>query len=111
MLTSNKDVCDNLTNRSIGVILDFFKDSKGIVKHVVVTTMDDPASGEEYRKQHNFESLYPGQKAIALQHIELDIKLGEGSTSSATATNCPLRLAWCSTCHKIQVGNVLMPSL
>ena len=102
MLTSNIDVCNNLTNGTMGKILDFVKDANRKIKFVLVI-FDDPSAGEEYRKQINFDHQYPGQRATALKQIEFDFQLREGSTSSATATNFPIRLAWGSTCHKIQV--------
>ena len=102
MLTVNLDVCDNLTNGCLGSIFDFILDSNGNVKYVLVI-FDDPSSGEAYRKSNNYENQYPGLRVTPIKKEEFEYQLKEGSASTATALNFPLKLAWGTTCHKIQV--------
>ena len=109
MLTSNIDVCDNLTNGSMGTIVDFIMDNQGNVNQVLVV-FDDPSSGENSRKLNKYNQRYPGLRVTAIKQIEFDFQIRDGSSSTATATNFPLRLAWASTCHKIQVNCNIMDS-
>ena len=102
MLTMNLDVCDNLANGSLGKVVDFVKKNNGELQYVLVK-FDNEDVGKEYRKKHNFERQYPGENLTAIKKIEFDFQLREGGTSTATAINFPLRLAWATTCHKIQV--------
>ena len=103
MLTYNIDVCDNLTNGSLGQVIAFKRDSKGKVKYVMVK-FDDPESGKERRKEMNFENEYPGENATPIEVMEFEFTYGDRSTASATAVNYPIKLAYSTTAHKIQVG-------
>ena len=102
MLTMNLDVCDGLSNGAIGEVVDYVLDSIGEVTLILVK-FDNDDVGKQYRKEVNYNKEYPGQNIVAIKKIEFDFQLREGSTSSATAINFPLRLAWATTCHKIQV--------
>ena len=53
MLTWNLDVCDSLTNGSLGQVIDFKHDSNGNVKYIMVK-FDDPNAGKERRKQFHW---------------------------------------------------------
>ena len=103
MLTYNIDVCDNLTNGSLGQVIAFKLDSNTKVKYVIVK-FDDPDSGKERRKEINFEKEYPGESATPIEIMQFEFTYGDRSSASATVANYPLRLAYCSTAHKIQVG-------
>ena len=103
MLTYNIDVCDNLTNGSLGQVIAFKRDSKGKVKYVMVK-FDDPESGKERRKEMNFENEYLGENATPIEVMEFEFTYGDRSTASATAVNYPIKLAYSTTAHKIQVG-------
>ena len=102
MLTMNLDVCDNLANGALGEVVDFVKKNNGEIQYILVK-FDSEDVGKEYRKKHNWERQYPGENLTAIKKIEFDFQLREGGTSMATAINFPLRLAWATTCHKIQV--------
>lgn len=66
-------------------------------------------SGKDRRKSLNFDRQYPGINATAIDLLEFDFKLREGSASTATAINSPLTLAWATTAHKIQGHTVKKP--
>ena len=102
MLTMNLDVCDSLSNGALGEIIDFKINTHGEIQYVLVK-FDNDIVGEQYRKQLNFDINYPGQRVTAIKKVEFEFQLREGSASSATAINFPLKLAWATTCHKIQV--------
>ena len=102
MLTINLDVTDNLANGSLGTVVDFFRNPQGEVKYVLVKFDDDDA-GMKYRRELNFDHRYPGQMLTAIKKVEFEFQLKNGSTTTATAINFPLRLAWSTTLHKIQV--------
>ena len=69
---------------------------------------NDPNSGRERRKQFNFEKEYPGENATPIERMEIEFTFGENSSATATAVNFPLRLAYASTAHKIQVIHTFM---
>ena len=102
MLTINLDVTDNLANGSLGTVVDFFQNPQGEVKYVLVK-FDDEDAGVKYRRELNFDHRYPGQMLTAIKKVEFEFQLKKGSTTTATAINFPLRLAWSTTLHKIQV--------
>ena len=108
MLTMNLDVCDNLANGVLGTVVDFVKKVNGELQYVLVK-FDSEDVGKEYRKKINFDRQYPGENLTAIKKIEFDFQLKEGGTSTATAMNFPLRLAWATTCHKIQGHTVKYP--
>ena len=109
MLTMNLDVCDNLANGALGEVVDFVKKANGELQYVLVK-FDSEDVGKEYRKKINFDRQYPGKNLTAIKKIEFDFQLREGGTSTATAINFPLRLAWATTCHKIQGHTVKNPA-
>ena len=103
----NLDVCDGLSNGAIGEVIDFKLDSNGSVNEILVQ-FDNEDVGRQYRKDNkNYNREYPTKNIVAVKKIEFDFQLREGSTSTATAINFPLRLAWATTCHKIQVKTLL----
>ena len=108
MLTMNLDVCDSLANGALGKVVDFVKKTNGELQYILVK-FDNEDVGKEYRKKINFDRQYPGENLTAIKKIEFDFQLREGGTSTATAINFPLRLAWATTCHKIQGHTVKNP--
>ena len=102
MLTSNLDVCDNLSNGTLGEVIDFVFNTKGDIIYVMVK-FDDKTAGENLRRKNNFDKKFPGQNLVGIKKIEFDFQIKKGSTSTATVINFPLKLAWATTCHKIQV--------
>ena len=104
MLTSNIDVCDNLSNGQLGEIVDLIFNEKAELSQILVQ-FDKKEVGTEHRKKNNASNKYRGQNLTCITKIEFEYKLKEGSASTATASNFPLKLAWATTCHKIQVDS------
>ena len=102
MLTWNIDVCDTLTNGTLGQVIAFKRDSKNKVKYILIK-FDDPRSGQERRKELNFEKEYPGENLTPIEKMEIEFTYGEKGSSTATAVNWPLKLAYSGTAHKVQV--------
>ena len=111
MLTYNLDVCDSLTNGSQGKVFDFKYDSNNKIKYVLVI-FDENESGRERRKAFNFEAEYPGRNVtpIALKETNFSLSKNKNNASStATAVQFPLKLAYAATAHKIQGHTVKAP--
>ena len=109
MLSHNLDVCDGLTNGAMGTAVDFKRDPKGKIKFVLVK-FDNEDCGRERRKQLNFDHEYPGQAVTAIELLEFDFTIKEGSSATATAVNFPLRLCYASTSHKVQGHSIKKPN-
>ena len=103
MLTSNLDVCDNLSNGQLGEVVDIILNEKKQVDKVLVQ-FDDEKVGQELRKKYDYSKKYPGRNITVIKKVEFEFRLREGSASTATATNFPLKLAWGTTMHKIQAS-------
>ena len=103
MLTNNIDVCDNLSNGQLGEVVDIITNEKGQVEKVMVE-FDNTNVGQEHRKRYDFSRRYPGRNITCIKKVEMEYRLKEESASSATATNFPLKLAWATSCHKIQAS-------
>ena len=92
MLTSNLDVCDNLSNGQLGEVVDIILNEKKQVDKVLVQ-FDDEKVGQELRKKYDYSKKYPGRNITVIKKVEFEFRLREGSASTATATNFPLKLA------------------
>ena len=103
MLTSNLDVCDNLSNGQLGEVVDILLNEKGQVDKILVE-FDDEKVGREHRKKYDYSKKYPGRNINVIKKVEFEFRLREGSASTATAINFPLKLAWGTTMHKIQAS-------
>ena len=113
MLTYNLDVCDSLTNGSQGEVIGFEYEQSGNIKYVLVK-FDDDESGQELRKQFKNQK-YTEEKITPIGIMEFNYSLSRskyasGSSSTATALQFPLRLAYAATAHKIQGHTVKKPS-
>ena len=81
MLSYNLDVCDSLTNGSLGTVIDFKYDMNNKIKYVLVK-FDESASGRERRKAYNFEKEYPGQYLTHIELLEKTFPLSKHKTKS-----------------------------
>ena len=111
MLTYNLDVCDSLTNGSMGRVIDFTYDKYGKVKLVLVQ-FDEVLSGRERRKNSNTEKDYPGLNVTPIEILEKPYPLSKNKTnasSTATILQFPIKLAYAATAHKIQGHTVKEP--
>ena len=112
MLTYNIDTCDCLTNGAFGEVLGF-KLKKDKIVQVYVHFYDEDV-GKERRKNHvQIQTLFPGKNVTPIELIEFEYSLAKKkscSTSSATAMQFPLRLAFAATAHKVQGQTIKKPN-
>ena len=112
MLTYNLDVCDSLTNGSQGEVIGFEFHNDGGIKYILVK-FDEKESGKERRKSFNFDKKYPGKDVTPIEIKETNFSLSKNKTnasSTATALQFPLKLAYAATAHKIQGHTVKAPN-
>ena len=111
MLTTNLDVCDGLTNGSQGLVVDFEHNKAGKIKYIMVK-FDSKESGQERRKKFKSEEKYAGKDLTPIEILERTFSLSKKQTSAsstATALQFPLRLAYAATAHKIQGHTIKKP--
>ena len=109
MLTYNLDVCDSLTNGSQGKVIDFKYGKHGKIKYILVK-FDENVSGRERRKRFNFGEEYPGITPIEIKETSFSLSKNKTNASStATALQFPLKLAYAATAHKVQGHTVKAP--
>ena len=111
MLTYNLDVCDSLTNGSQGEVIGFEFHKDGRIKYILVK-FDEKESGRERRKSFDFDRKYPGKDVTPIEIKETSFSLSKNKTnasSTATALQFPLKLAYAATAHKIQGHTVKAP--
>ena len=111
MLTTNLDVCDGLTNGSQGLVVDFEYGKAGKIKYIMVK-FDSKESGQERRKKFKSEEKYAGKDLTPIEILERTFSLSKKQTSAsstATALQFPLRLAYAATVHKIQGHTIKKP--
>ena len=106
-LTYNIDVSDSLCNGSLGEVVGFKRDNNNVIKYVMVK-FDKISAGSERRKNYKFLESEFGY-ATPIDLLEQEYHQGKESSSSATAINWPLKLAWGITLHKIKGTTVFHP--
>ena len=105
MLTFNVNIGDSLINGSIGTVVDFVKTNGAITAVMVV--FDDEESGIAQREanRHLKNDKYPNATPIfktSLEYLARNRKSGSVHGCRIKITQFALKLAWASTCHKIQ---------
>ena len=111
-LTFNVNTIDNLVNGALGTVVGIEKNSKGAVECIIVA-FDDSKAGEQQRKKYpNMSKKYEHANGTPIyrQELEYQITSSKGRTIGARAkvVQFPLRLAWASTSHKMQVSCIEM---
>ena len=110
-LIANISTLDKLVNGSLGKIVGFEfkndKDAKGQLACVVVQ-LDDPKAGEIWREKYKGLSRKYGQQngtpiMIVEQEYELKSKTGKSHAAKGKVIQFPIKLAWASTAHGVQV--------
>ena len=79
----------------------------------VLVKFDEIESGKQSRKKFQYENKYPGLNVTPIELKETNFSLSKKQTSAsstATATQFPLRLAYAATAHKIQGHTVKKPN-
>ena len=112
MLKHNVDVLDSLANGTIGEVVGF-ETTEGVVKNVLVQFNDEKA-GRERRKKNSayIQQNFPNIPVTPISKIECRFSLSKNPTSQndfMLATQFPLKLAFCCTCHSIQGQTVVKP--
>ena len=74
MVTYNLDVCDGLTNGSQGTVIDFVRNKKGEIKHILVK-FDEIDSGKQRRKRFEYSNTYPGLNVTPIEVKETNFSL------------------------------------
>ena len=112
MLTFNIDTCDGLTNGAFGEVLGFEIGRTGELQKVIVK-FDEEDVGKERRKRNMYLTNKYGNLATPIERIDLQYSLSKkahAASSSATAIQIPLRLAFAATSYKVQGATVRKPS-
>ena len=112
-LVTNISTLDKLVNGSLGTIVEFeWRNDKDGNAHVVTVmiSLDDLPAGEIQRLKYPRESKkYENENAtpifICEQDYQIRSKYGKGQVPKAKVIQFPLRLAWASTVHGVQVIN------
>ena len=102
----NVDTPDGLVNGEMGTVLDIVKNTKGEVQHIVVK-FDLEETGEMAREKNpHIASRYEQDNGTPIFRQMLDYQVGKAkklSSSKARLWQFPLKLAFASTGHKMQV--------
>ena len=107
MLINNVNIRDSLINGQLGTVIDFIVNEQSEVSAVIVK-FDNPEVGEEQRKAHSLiANKYKSENGTPIFKINLEynVPFRRGSKQhgcKGTITQIPLKLAWSSTCHKVQ---------
>ena len=107
MLTHNLDVSDGLTNGAFGTIFEIEENSEGEVSTILVEFID-PLCGADMRLKTGYNRKYPDKNVTPIKKVELPYR-GNSKVATGTVVQFPLRLAFGSTCHKIQGLTVRKP--
>ena len=113
MLTYNIDTCDSLTNGAFGEVLgyNFVKETE--IKEVYVHFYDKDCGKERRKNYVDLQKKYPGKNVTPITLIEFRYstsKKGYNSSSTTTAIQFPLKLAFAATAHKVQGLTVKKPN-
>ena len=110
-LISNISTLDKLVNGALGTIIgyEWRNDRHGTPQIVaVMVTIDDPPAGEMQRLKYPREAKKYEDKNgtpifICEQEYQMKSKSGKGHVPKAKIIQFPLKLAWASTVHGVQV--------
>ena len=103
MLTFNIDTCDGLTNGAFGEVIGFEFGKAGELLTVIVK-FDEEDVGKERRKRNTNLKYKYGDFATPIEKIDFQYSLSKkaySASSSATAIQLPLRLAFAATSYTV----------
>ena len=112
-LVFNISLIDNLVNGSFGTIVGIETNKTGDKVSAIIVAFDDNDSGQKQREKYpGLSKKYSEQNGtpITRHNLEYQLTTSRGkkhpgsSTGSATVIQFPLRLAYASTGHKMQVS-------
>ena len=104
----NINTPDGLVNGAMGTVIGFERNMKHQVECIMVA-FDSSDCGEIQRAKYpKISSKYKGSKGTPIFPYELEYQIGKKKNSrpspKAKVLQFPLRLAWASTAHKMQVS-------
>ena len=111
-LTYNLDTSDSLTNGAMGKVVDFLYNSNGEIREILVE-FNNECCGKNLRDRNKYLlRMYPGQLVTPIQKMEFNYNISKKSSTSTSgvAVQFPLKLAFASTCHKIQGMTIKKPN-
>ena len=111
MIIHNIDTSDCLTNGQLGILVDVIKSKAGDVDKLVLQLNNKHAGKDSRRKHHGLASKYPECVMIEPVSIQYTLRKRGGDVSStATAIQFPVKLAYAITSHKIQGQTIPAPT-
>ena len=105
MLTFNVNIGDSLINGSIGTVVDFVKANGAIIAVMVVFDDEEAGIGQRDANRHLKNEKYPNATPIfktSFEYLARNRRSGSVHGCKVKITQFALKLAWASTCHKIQ---------
>lgn len=112
VLIYNVNTPDGLVNGAMGTLIGFWKDASERVQYVIVS-FDSPSTGEIQRKKYpNISYKYQERNGTPIGKESLEYEIGKRKSKMTKASarakvlQFPLRLAWASTAHKMQVSTL-----
>ena len=109
MMIFNVNISDCLINGSLGTIIDFYIENKSI--EAVIVKFDNPEAGKVHRLNNSIlSSKYEAENGTPVFRTSFEYnipgKSGRSHSCKGKIVQIPLKLAWASTCHKLQGGTI-----
>ena len=107
VMVYNVDTPDGLVNGEMGTVIDIVKTKEGDDVEYIVVQFDLEETGDRLRRKHPLiASRYQKQNGTPIFRQMTEYQVGKAKKLSCTKAKLwqfPLRLAWASTGHKMQV--------
>ena len=108
MMIKNVRTTDSLTNGQLGVLTGVLKDKEGGVLALMIKFNKEDAGKLTRRENPQLEAQFPG--ATKVEKCQVTFSLAKNSAAKANLIQFPVVLADTVTVHKMQGGQVHMPS-
>ena len=108
MMIKNVRTADSLTNGQLGVLTGVLKDKEGGVLALMIKFNKEDAGKLTRRENPQLEERFPG--ATKVEKVQVTFSLANNSAAKANLIQFPTVLADTVTVHKMQGGQVHMPS-
>ena len=110
MLIHNIDTSDGLTNGARGELIGIIEDAAGEVSKLVVKFEKESVGRERRRNNQDICNKYPGGTLVEKVNFSFTISKSKKSIiNTANVIQFPIKLAFASTCHKIQGSTIPKP--
>ena len=103
----NVSTMDELTNGTLGTVIDFHKNSKGSVECIIVAFDSDTCGQQQRNAYSNICGKYKESNGTPIFHKEVEYytaKRTGNRSNKAKVYQFPMILAWALTCHSMQVS-------